>query len=362
MPKLRPALARSVISTRRIGQGDSQLTPLVSFGDNPGALKMLAFVPPEPAVRGPLVVVLHGCTQTAAGYDAAAGWTTLAREHGFALLFPEQVRSNNANTCFNWFELGDTARGGGEPASIVAAVSAMVGQHDLDPARVFVTGLSAGGAMAATLLAIYPDVFAGGAVIAGLPYGSAAGVNAAFGAMNAPPVNAARALGDKVRAASSFTGPWPRVMIWHGDADRTVAPANGDAVAAQWCDVHGLAAAPRISANGRESIERWADAGGVVQVELHRIAGMGHGTPIAARRDGMHAAPFMLDVGIPSSARIGAFWGIMPAVAAATVRSVPKADLPPRPPAPKRAASAEPRRGSVGETINAALRAAGLLH
>ena len=360
MPKLGSTLARSFAERRPIAV--SPLTSLPEFGDDPGGLKMLAYVPAKLAPRVPLVVILHGCTQTAPAYDHAAGWTTLAEQHGFAVLYPEQVRANNVNGCFNWFELGDMTRGGGEPASIVAAVATMIQRYDLDPARVFVTGLSAGGAMAATLLATYPDVFAAGAVIAGLPHGGATGVNAALGAMQSPPVKAARALGDKVRAASSFSGPWPRVMVWHGDADRTVAPANGDAVAAQWCNVHGLAGAPRVSANGRESIERWADASGVVQVELHRIAGMGHGTPIAAGENGMHAAPFMLDFGVPSSASIGAFWGIVPATAAAAVKSVPNAKLPPRPAAPKRAAVAEPRRGSVGETINAALRAAGLLH
>ena len=124
---------------------------LVDFAatfDNPGALRMLAFVPPGLAPGAPLVVVLHGCTQTAAGYDAAAGWSALATAHGFALLFPEQVRGNNANGCFNWFETGDSRRGGGEAASIAHAVAAAVAQHRLDPARVFITGLSAGGAMA----------------------------------------------------------------------------------------------------------------------------------------------------------------------------------------------------------------------
>ena len=361
MPKLRSDPAHGFVPLRHPGRASSRLTPLTEFGENPGGLKVLAYAPASLPRCAPLVVVLHGCTQTAANYDHAAGWTTLAERHGFAVLFPEQVRGNNTNACFNWFEPGDTARGNGESASIVAAVAAMIRRHDLDPARVFVTGLSAGGAMAATLLATYPDVFAGGAVIAGLPYGSATGVNAALGAMHSPPVRAAPALGDKVRAASSFTGPWPRVMIWHGAADRTVAPANGDAVAAQWCDVHGLAA-PRISAQGRESIERWADGNGVVQVELHRIAAMGHGTPVAAGQDGMHAAPFMLDTGICSSASIGAFWGIMPAITKPTTRPASQADRPvPHATVTRAPAAAQPRRSGFGDTINAALRAAGLL-
>jgi len=330
---------------------NARLAPRPDAGSNPGKLPMLAYVPAALPPRAPLVVVLHGCTQTAGGYDDASGWSTLADKHGFALLYPEQARANNANGCFNWFEPGDTARGSGEVASIAAAVAAMVRDHDLDPARVFVTGLSAGGAMATTLLATYPDVFAGCAICAGLPFGSADSVGAALGAMRTPPERDGQALGDRVRAASSFTGPWPRVAIWHGTADATVSPANGDAVAAQWCDVHGLEASKAvISGSARVSVRRWRSASGVVQVELHRIDGMGHGTPITAGRDGAHAAPFMLDVGVDAAGAACAFWGIADASAKVT---------------PLRPRVAEPVRAAhggfdVGGVINAARRAGGL--
>jgi poly(hydroxyalkanoate) depolymerase family esterase len=92
---------------------------------------------------------------------------------GFALLLPEQQRTNNPNGCFNWFQTGDIERGHGEALSIRQMVSKMVSDHGIDPARVFVTGLSAGGAMTSVMLATYPEVFAGGAIIAGLPYGAA---------------------------------------------------------------------------------------------------------------------------------------------------------------------------------------------
>ncbi len=324
---------------------ETVLVELVAPRADPGALRMLGFVPDDLAPGAPLVVVLHGCTQTAAGYDHGSGWSTLAARHGFALLFPEQTRANNPNLCFNWFETGDTRRGGGEAASIANAAAAMVAQHKLDPTRVFVTGLSAGGAMTSVMLATYPDVFAGGAVIAGLPFGAAHGVPEAMQAMSSPSAIAPRLLGDRVRAASTFTGPWPVVSVWHGDADRTVSHRNGEAVAAQWADVHG---ATRYG-------DVWRNPAGVAVVELVTVGGMGHGTPIDGT-DGSTAAAFMLDVGIGSSARIAAFWGI---AGAATDRAS-------RPQTAAREATASPATPGNGgfdvtKLINDTLRSVGLM-
>ncbi len=327
--------------------GDGVLTPLAAPFANPGALRMLTFVPGDLPADAPLVVVLHGCTQTAAGYDAAAGWSRLAAAHGFALLLPEQVPANNPNRCFTWFESGDTRRGAGEVASIAAAVAAAVTAFKLDPARVFVTGLSAGGAMASVCLAAYPDVFAGGAIIAGLPAGAASGLGEALSAMASPAALAGPALGDKVRGASTFTGPWPRVSVWHGGADRTVARANGAAIAAQWADVHDAVA------EASEDRTVWRNAAGVAVVEFVEIDGMGHGTPVDGR-DGDTPAAFMLDVGIGSSAHIAAFWGIAGPRRATAPRQAP----PSRPRASERPRTAS--RLDVGKVIADALRAAGM--
>ena len=200
------------------------------------------------AANPPLVVVLHGCTQTAAGYDLGAGWSTLADRFGFALLLPEQQRSNNPNGCFNWFQPGDIERGRGEACSIRQMVDKMVSDHGINPARVFVTGLSAGGAMTSVMLATYPDVFAGGAIVAGLPYGAATNVQQAFETMFQCPPRPARAWGDLVRGASPHNGPWPRVSVWHGGADATVIPSNAREIVKQWTDVHGLPEAPSTQA------------------------------------------------------------------------------------------------------------------
>jgi len=143
----------------------SKLVEHVDFGENPGALRMFAYVPPSLPQKAPLVVILHGCGQSAADYARGAGWITLADELGFAVLAPEQVRANNMNVCFNWFQPGDTARGQGEAASIRQMVERITSDHRLDHARIFITGLSAGGAITAALLAAYPEIFAGGASV-----------------------------------------------------------------------------------------------------------------------------------------------------------------------------------------------------
>ena len=294
------------------------LEAVAEFGDNPGSLRMLRFVPPGLPPGAPLVVVLHGCTQTASGYDRGSGWSTLAARHGFALLFPEQQRSNNAHTCFNWFEPGDTKRGRGEVASIRNMVAATVADLRINPARVFVTGLSAGGAMTAALLATYPDVFAAGAVIAGLPYGSASNVQEAMAAMYHSTALPAADRGAPVRAASPQPQRKPVVSIWHGDADTTVVPANALEQAKQWCNVHGLGERD-VTADLVDGMPHrsWRDATGAVRVELYTIPGLGHGTPIdtlgAGDRGVGKAMPYMLEAGISSTWHIARSWGLLAA-------------------------------------------------
>ena len=136
--------------------GATELQEVPGFTGGPGAVRMLQHVPAGLPEGAPLVVVLHGCTQTAGAYDLGAGWSTLADRHGFAVLYPEQTRANNSNLCFNWFQPQDVARVGGEAQQIRQGVARMVALHGVDPKRVYVTGLSAGGAMTAAMLATPP--------------------------------------------------------------------------------------------------------------------------------------------------------------------------------------------------------------
>lgn len=297
--------------------GQPQKTALfeqIDFGSNPGNLRMLTYIPEHRQARPPLVVVLHGCTQTAGGYDHGTGWSTLADRLGFILLLPEQKRANNPNTCFTWFSAEDTARDRGEALSIRQMIEHMVLAHGIDRSRIYVTGLSAGGAMTSVMLATYPEVFAGGAIIAGLPYGSAASVQEAFDAMFQGQARPARAWGDLVRAASPHTGPWPKVSVWHGSADQTVKPANADEIVKQWADVNGLGAVPSVDATVDGYRRRvWHNADGESVIEAYTITGMAHGAPIAATGSNGacgQAAPFILDVGVSSTHRIAEFWDL----------------------------------------------------
>ncbi|HMH63938.1 MAG TPA: PHB depolymerase family esterase [Rhizomicrobium sp.] len=312
------------------------------FAPNPGNLRMFRYLPRGLKAGAPLVVVLHGCGQSASGYDLGAGWCQLADALGFAVLAPEQKAVNNPNTCFNWFNPEDITRGGGEAASIAAMITNLVQTHKLDASRVFITGLSAGGAMTAVMLANYPELFAGGAIIAGLPFGAAANVRDALENMRSAPLRTPQQWGDAVRAASDHKGPWPRVSIWHGALDTTVNINNAQASVAQWADVQGLSlpAAKQQMVDGAIHLS-WGD-----KLELYTIAGLGHGTPIDSHDVGQ-AAPFILDVGISSTRRIAAFWGLVPAAVAAKP-AAPK-------PAPVRVVAQQPALPKIEAALQARL-------
>ena len=296
------------------GEPSSPLVEMHGFGSNPGNLRMFAFVPARLQQPRALVVVLHGCGQTASGYDLGAGWSTLAKHYGFALVLPQQQSANNANGCFNWFDKDDIARGRGEALSIRQMIARMVRDHDIDSRRIFITGLSAGGAMTSVMLATYPEVFAAGAIIAGLPYGVAASVREALGAMRGWGPRSAGALGDLVRGASRHHGQFPRVSVWHGSADRTVHPNNAGEIVKQWLDVHGLPEAP-MSETVLDGHPRqvWWNADGDTIVESYTIADMAHGTPLGRAEDDKRygrKGAFMLEAGISSSYHIAKFFGL----------------------------------------------------
>jgi poly(hydroxyalkanoate) depolymerase family esterase len=272
---------------------------------------MFVYVPEDLPRKAPLVIALHGCTQTSAEYDYGTGWSSLADRLGFAVVYPQQQPVNNPMNCFSWFLPDDIARGHGEALSIREMVEHAIATFAADRRKVFVTGLSAGGAMASVMLATYPEVFAGGAIIAGLPYGCASNVQQAFEATFTEHGHAAQALGDRVRAASRYRGPWPKISVWHGTCDPIVKPSNGENIIRQWTNVHGLSERP----SHQESIENharraWSDANGEVLIEAFSISGMAHGVPLAttAEESCGSAGAFFLDVGISSTHHIARFW------------------------------------------------------
>lgn len=320
----------------------SSLNPLLeiqNFGANPGNLRMFMSVPSiatgvatslhahagpapgttrrpgQPAAKPALVVALHGCLQTPGSYDLGSGWSALAASYGFALVMPGQRPANNPNRCFNWYSPEHAVRDAGEARSIRDMIAYMIGHHGIDPARIYIAGLSAGGATAANLLAVYPEVFAAGAILAGLPFGAATSMPEALSAMAQGHSQSPAQWGDIVRAASAHTGPWPRLSVWHGGADNVVHPANAEALIGQWSDLHRLDQPSIDTEISGHRCRIWSNRGGDALLESYTINGMGHGVPTTARgrpEDIGVTSPFHLETGICSTRQIALFWGLGP--------------------------------------------------
>ena len=194
-------------------------------------------------------------------------------------------------------------------------IDRMVDDYGLDRRQVYVTGLSSGGAMTSVMLATYPDVFAGGAVLSGVPYGTADSMQEAFESIFQGRSRTPREWGNLVREASPHEGPWPKVSVWHGDADAAVKPANADEIVKQWTDLHGLAGSPHIEKTLDGHPHRvWQGADGEHLVESYTISGMSHGAALSTG-DQPHqcgtAAPFFNEVGVSSAYQIASFWGLL---------------------------------------------------
>lgn len=335
---------------------DNSLDYFGPFGSNPGDLEAKIFVPKDLPPRSALVVVLHGCTQTAASYDHGSGWSRLAEDYGFAVLYPQQTRVNNANTCFNWFVPGDIRRDQGEALSIRQMIENAVSRYNIDRSRIFITGLSAGGAMANVMLATNPDLFAGGAIIAGLPYGTATTVPEAFDRMRGLGVPSIDSLQALLHKASNHTGAWPTISVWQGTKDATVLPSNALSIIEQWRGAHNV----EKTADVTELVDgytrqAWKTSDGREAIEFYRITGMGHGAPLDIKSGYGRSAPYMLDVGISSTLHTARSWGL---VASFEKRidldlSAPPTSFPSFP-------SPQPTSG-IQKTIEDALRAAGLM-
>ncbi|HYD75808.1 MAG TPA: PHB depolymerase family esterase [Ramlibacter sp.] len=228
------------------------------FGTGTAGRSYKLYVPPGAGSQPmPLVVMLHGCTQDPDDFAAGTGMNVAARERGFFVLYPSQSRKANPQRCWNWFKHSHQARGRGEPAILAGMVQDVIGRYAIDPARVYVAGLSAGGAMAAVLGHAYPEIFRAVGVHSGLPVGSARDVPSALKAMKEGPA----------RSAGSPPAPNVPTIVIHGDADKTVHPSNADhlfAAEADWRTESGSVPGGRswtrrvrLDADGKRMAEHW---------------------------------------------------------------------------------------------------------
>lgn len=296
-------------------ESKASLTRVSSFGTNPGNLLMYYYAPSSPKSPAPLVIALHGCTQSANEYADRTEWHVLANKYGFYVVFPEQQSSNNQNKCFNWFEPGDITRGQGEALSIKQMVDYMKSHFNIDSSKVFVTGLSAGGAMTPVMMATYPDVFTGGAVMAGIPYKCATTMTDAFTCMS-PGVNKTpQQWGDLVRGAySGYSGPYPTLMVFQGSSDYTVKDMNMTELVDQWTNVHGTDQTPEVTGTFRTATRKiYRNSSGKDVVVTYYISGMGHAItvdPGTNQDQGGTTGAYSEDKDIYSSYYAAQFWGL----------------------------------------------------
>ncbi|HZP85630.1 MAG TPA: PHB depolymerase family esterase [Burkholderiales bacterium] len=306
---LRDTNGAQASETISVPQRDRDHAPEGEFRDHDficdaGSIRYKLFIPAGADTTAlPLIVMLHGCTQSPDDFARGTRMNALAQEHGYLIAYPAQANRNNASKCWNWFRSSDQRRGTGEPALLAALTRHLVTTHGLDQRRVYVAGLSAGGAMAAVLAATYPDVYAAIGIHSGLPFGVAHDVASAFAAMKQPG-------GMSVGAAPTLGAPVPTI-VFHGDRDTTVTAGNAAAIIEQ-----SIGAANRTSnaelALPRASVERglaggrrytrtlFTNATGAVIAEQWLVHGAGHawfgGDPAGSYADpaGPNASEHML--------------------------------------------------------------------
>lgn len=217
--------------------------------------------------RLPLVVMLHGCTQNPEDFAAGSGMNESAEREGVLVAYPEQPATANARTCWNWFDSAHQHAGAGEPAIIAAITRAVMAERNADPGRVYVAGLSAGGAMAAIMGVTYAELYAGAGIHSGVPFAAATTVAQALPAMQGKP-------------SGPLTTPFrggarpPALIVLHGESDAVVSPANAELIAQQW---HAASGSDGLRDSGTTQgypWRRWRARDG--RVELWKVDGLGH--------------------------------------------------------------------------------------
>ncbi|MFD4838493.1 alpha/beta hydrolase family esterase [Achromobacter sp. NPDC058515] len=240
-----------------------------SFRNSAGLRGYKLYVPPNPGGEPrPLVVMLHGCTQDADDFAAGTAMNDAAREQGFYVLYPVQSREANPQKCWNWFKHNHQQQGRGEPSILAGMTREVIGTHAIDARRVYVAGLSAGGAMAAIVASAYPDLYAAAGVHSGLAPGVASDLPSALAAMK----------GAGIRMAGPAGSGVPTI-VFHGDRDATVHPGNAESVIAASAGPAARAVTQRVPGgdNKRHSTRHvYRNEAGAVVAERWDVHGAGH--------------------------------------------------------------------------------------
>ncbi len=255
---------------------------ITHFGSNPRHLKMYVYVPENLPDAPAVVVTLHGCSQSAKRCAKLTGWNKLADKNGFIVVYPGQRWWNNMGRCFNWFTRNNQTRDKGEALSVRSMVDHVVKNYHADTNKIFITGLSAGGAMTSNMLAMYPEVFQAGAVFSGGAYKAARNMFTSWLAQQGWLLQSGVKLGNHVRAAvPGYSGEYPGVAVFHGKRDRIVNRRNAMEIVKQWTNVHDTderadSVINRFNGNKRVTLSLYRDKKGKEVVKYFSIKRMGH--------------------------------------------------------------------------------------
>ncbi|WP_342115314.1 extracellular catalytic domain type 1 short-chain-length polyhydroxyalkanoate depolymerase [Pseudoduganella sp. OTU4001] len=266
-----------VLLIASVAASAAQLSEVTSFGSNPGNLRLFQYVPSNRAANAPLVVVAHGCSQTAQEFATQSGWLTLAEQHGFAVAFPQTSTANEPLAgCFRTWYPAHQERGAGEPQSVKSMIDYMRTTYGLG--AVYMSGLSGGGHLTNIMLATYPDVLSAGAPMSSYPYKCATSSDHLADCAGAQRNFTAQQWGDLARSGyPGYNGVRPRVMIWHGSYDDLIFLPNQYLQVVQWTNAMGIDAAydwtDYLLGHVRNSYNNYF---GVTRVQTVTVQYMGH--------------------------------------------------------------------------------------
>lgn len=279
------------------------------FGDNKGGLRMFVYTPKNVKPNAPLIVLLHGCNQIATSIDSETGFAHVAERTGSLLLIPEQPKVNNIQACYNWFMPADFSREKGESASIAQMVRFLQKTDKASSSKVFVAGLSAGGAMTAVMLATYPDLFSAGATIAGIPFGCARTIYGGFNCMRS--IDKSKEEWKKlVYRAYEHKGKYPRVMILQGTDDPFVSPNNAVELTEQWSAVHDVKKDKILKNNSKLIHTSYMNKRNTSVVETVILKGMKHGLPVDSKAGCGDGGKWIIDHGVCGAEIMSKFFGV----------------------------------------------------
>ena len=286
-----------------------------SFGSNPGSVAMYLYTPSTLQSPAPVVVAIHGCTQNAQEYNDKSGWSDMAEQYGYYVIYPEQNASNNMNKCWNFYQTSDNRRGSGEAQSIKSMVDWVVSNKNVDTSKIYVTGVSSGAVFTDVMAAAYPDVFAGMAPNAGIPAYCANDVLGGFSCMQGVSKSASQwanlVYSDGYDCRSNGCS-YPIAVIWHGSSDTDVDPSNLTEEMKQWTALHGIDQSADATTTVGDDTTRndYTDGSGNYLVSTFLSAGMTHGTQVDPSNGCGVAGKYYLDEGICTAKASSEYWCI----------------------------------------------------